>query len=113
MSNVSTSIKRQSQLFRMIRDAGMIKFSKKVGNTNVKVLFSDDDETVMHVTDFRNLGYQYLMYHGEPYFKCANCGIVTKIRNPKNSRGQKYCSSCAVEVAVKQRVNYAMRKGKK
>ena len=115
MADVSTSLKRQSQLYRILRDADMIKFSKKVGNTNVQVTFCDEDESdiVLKVSDFRNLGYRYLMYHGEPYFECANCGIITKIRNPKNSRGQKYCRDCAVEVATKQKVNYAMRKSRK
>lgn len=114
MANVSTSLKRQSQLYRMLRDAEMLRFSKKVGNTNVQVTFTDDEsDVVMKVSDFRNLGYRYLMYHGEPYFECSNCGIVTKIRNPKNSRGQKYCRECAVEVATRQKVNYAMRKSQK
>lgn len=112
MANINTSIKRQSQMYHNLNAAGLIQFSKKVDNTNVRVCFMEPGEVVMSVTDFRNLGYQYLRYHGEPYFECCNCGITTKYDKPgdKNSRWkQKYCKACAVEIAVQQRVNSVMR----
>lgn len=110
MANISTSLRRQSQLYRTLWEAGLIQFSKKVDNTNVRVLFANDEgEVAMTITDFRNLGYQYLKYHGEPYFECENCGITVKYANPKMGRPQKYCKSCAASVAVQQRVNSVMR----
>lgn len=109
MANINTSIKRQSLLYHNLNQCGMIQFSKKVDNTNVRVLFMRDGEVALSVSDFRNLGYQYLKYHGEPYFFCENCGITTKYSHPENRRGQKYCASCAVEVAMQQNVNAVMR----
>ena len=111
MANINTSIKRQSSMFGQLKDAGMIRFSKQIDNLSVQVLFAEDGDVALRVTDFRNLGYQYMKYHGEPYFECANCGITTKITNPENKNSswkQKYCSSCAVEVATRQRVNSVM-----
>jgi hypothetical protein len=109
MANINTSIKRQSAMFNELRNAGFIKFSKKIDNLNVQVLFMEDGETAIHIQDFRNLGYQYLKYYGGSYFECANCGITVKIQEPARGRRQKYCPSCAVEVKTRQSVNAVMR----
>lgn len=110
LANINTSIKRQSLMYYTLRELGMIQFSKKVDNTSVRVCFVDDDsDTVLEVQDFRNLGYQYLKYHGEPYMECRHCGITTKIENLSIGRPQKYCKSCANEIAIQQRVNSVMR----
>lgn len=112
MANINTSIKRQSLMYYNLNAAGMIQFSKKVDNTNVKVCFMAPGDVVMSITDFRNLGYQYLKYHGEPYFECCNCGITTKYDKPNNKNSlwkQKYCKACAVEIATQQNVNSVMR----
>lgn len=108
MANIKTSVKRQSFMYSVLRDEGMLQFSKRVDNTNVRVLFAEEGETALEITDFRNLGYQYLMYVGEPYFECQNCGLVTRYSNPSSGRRQKYCKSCAVEVNIKNSVSRAM-----
>ena len=108
MANINTSIKRQSLMYFNLNEVGMVQFSKKVDNTNVRVCFITPGETAMVVTDFRNLGYQYLKYHGEPYFECQNCGITVKSENA-TGRKQKYCKECAVEIHMKQTVNSVMR----
>ena len=109
MANVGTSIKRQSLMFHNLNEAGMIRFSKKIDNTNVQVCFMEDGEPAVHITDFRNLGYQYLKYRGGPYFVCANCGITTKLNDPVKGKKQKYCRECAAQIALQQRVNSVMR----
>lgn len=108
-ANINTSIRRQCAMYATLRDAGLIQFSKKVDNTNVRVCFAEDGEVEMTITDLRNLGYQYLKYHGEPYFECTNCGITVKIDEPTKGRKQKYCKECAVEIKTKQNVNAVMR----
>ena len=110
MANINTSIKRQSLMYYNLNTLGMIQFSKKVDNTNVRVCFMEDGEPALHITDFRNLGYQYLKYHGEPYFVCANCGVTTKLNDPVKGKKQKYCPECAVQVATQQMVNSVMRR---
>lgn len=109
MANINTSIKRQSLMYHALNAMELIQFSKKVDNTNVRVCFIISGAPVMQVSDFRNLGYQYLRYHGEPYFECQNCGITTKICNPSTGRHQKYCKACAIEIATQQNVNSVMR----
>lgn len=109
MANINTSIKRQSLMYYNLNAAGMIQFSRKVDNTNVQVCFIQPGEVVLRITDFRNLGYQYLKYHGEPYFECANCGIITKYNDVYKGRKQKYCNSCAAEISMQNHINAVMR----
>lgn len=109
MANINTSIKRQSLMYFNLNKAGMVQFSKKVDNTNVRVNFISEGEVALKITDFRNLGYQYLKFLGEPYFECKNCGITTKYNDPVRGAKQKYCKDCAIEVAMKQRINSVMK----
>lgn len=95
LANVVTSIKRQSLMLNDFREAGLIRFSKKVDNVNINVQCLDSDgEAVLSVSDFRNLGYQYMRFHGGSYIECEECGLVIK----KRSNAQKYCHDCAVDV---------------
>lgn len=110
MANINTSIRRQSAMFAELKNAGLIRFSKKIDNLNVQVIFMEAGETAIHIQDFRNLGYQYLKYYGGAYFECANCGLTVKIQEPARGRRQKYCPSCAVELHTKQKVESVMRR---
>ena len=113
MANIKTSIKRQSLIYHELNKLGLIQFSKKVDNTNVRVLFIDNDsDVVCTITEFVNLGNQYQMYHGEPFFVCSNCGITTKRDNPKSTRKQIYCKECATKIKIQQIVNSVTRKRK-
>lgn len=102
MANIKTSVKRQSKLFGDLQRAGLIKFSQKIDSLNVQVLFCDDYDCKIEIDDFRNLGYQFLKYVGEPYFECESCGIVEKITSPQKGRKQKYCKACAQTIKSKQ-----------
>jgi len=110
LANINTSIKRQSLMYHTLNELGLIEFSRKVDNTNVRVCFVKEGNVELSITDFRNLGYQYLRYRGEPYFECQNCGIVTKRDNQVRGKRQKYCHDCAVKVRMQQNVNSVMRR---
>ena len=109
-ANINTSIRRQSAMYKHLGDIGFIQFARAVGNTSVRVLIAEDGPVVMRITDMRNLGYQYLKHHGGDFFDCTNCGITAKIDEPGRGARQKYCRSCAIEVATQQRVNSVMRR---
>lgn len=114
MANIRTSTKRQSAMYHSLNEAGLIRFSRRVDNTNVQVCFVDDGDRALMVTDFRNLGYQYLMYHGEPYFVCSNCGITARVdKAPTGGRPPKYCRECAAQISMRQHVNRIMRERSK
>lgn len=109
MANINTSIKRQSMMFSQLKDLGLIRFSKKIDNLSVQVKFVSAGDEEIRITDFRNLGYQYLKYLGEPYFECECCGITVKNNSPNVGRKLKYCADCAAIVKMKQNVNSVMK----
>lgn len=113
MANMKPTLKRQSELFGILRDAGLIRFSKKVDNLNVQVVFgseeASDEENELFIQDFRNLGFQLLKYMGGPYFECSNCGIVTKHVPQSTGRPVKYCPDCAAEIRIRQNIDSVMR----
>ena len=109
MANINTSIRRQSQLFAELRSLGLIRFSNRVDNLNVQVLFSEESGiTEMEITDFRNLGYQYLKYLGEPYIECACCGLTVR-KNTGRGQPKSYCDACAAKRRLEQNVNSVMK----
>jgi len=111
MANIKTSIRRQCAMYSQLRDAGLITFSKQIDNTNVRVDFAEDGgDVAVRVTDFRNLGYQYMMYLGEPYYVCKHCGITVKKEHPSSDNHVKYCKDCAGTVWMQQHVNIVERK---
>ncbi|MCI1958990.1 MAG: hypothetical protein LKJ25_05125 [Clostridia bacterium] len=78
--------------FNQLRELGLIEYAKKVDNLNIKVLYIDDEsENKLFISDFRKLGYEWRLYKGEKYIRCADCGILVK----KNSNRNKYCKDCA------------------
>ena len=57
MANVHTSIKRQCMLYAQLRDAGLVRYEKKVENLSVQVLFSENDsDTALERGDIENIG---------------------------------------------------------
>lgn len=108
MANIKNSIRRQSAIYNMLRENGLVEFSKRVDNVNVRVTFMTEGEVALSITDFRNLGYQLNMYNGEPlYMQCKMCGLTIK----KTGRTQKYCKECAVIAQNQNIAKYARKKG--
>lgn len=102
LANIKTSIKRQCLLYHSLRDMGLIRFSKKVDNTNVQVLFSCAGGDAAHISDFRNLGYQYMILIGDPkYTTCQSCGLAIRDKSvmqdgrSRSGRKQLLCEQCA------------------
>lgn len=103
MANISTSIKRQSKMFHDLREAGLLKFSKRVDSLSVQVLFAEEKGIPeMLITDYRNLGYQYMRRSGGSFYICEKCGLIEKQTNNEVGRPKKYCPECAKKVKYEQ-----------
>lgn len=99
MAGIKATIKKQSLMINDLWSAGYIAFSNVVDNININVKIVDNtSDTVLVISDYRNLGNQYLKYQGEPYIECSCCGAVVK----KKSNSQKYCSDCASVVNLQK-----------
>ena len=105
LANINTSIQRQSQFMYLLREAGLIRYSRRVDSLNVQVMFINNDSPLaLRITDFRNLGNQYQLFCGEPYIQCQQCGLTVK----KKSNRHKYCPECAAEMYIRRSVESVM-----
>ena len=89
------SVRYRNDKFLYLNDletAGLISFSNKNDNLNLRVAFVDNDsETILKIDDFRELGYEYLNYIGDGKFiRCECCKKLIR----KKSNKQKYCTDC-------------------
>jgi len=108
MANIKASIKQQGLLYGKLIEAGLLESAKRVDNLNVRVTFCKKGERVLYITDFRNLGYQYQRYCGEPFYQCENCGIVMpESDNPRAHH--KYCPECAATIKTRNSMESVTR----
>lgn len=105
MANIITSLRRQSALYRELRDTGILQFSKRVDNTNVRVLLNLEGEEAVRVSDFRDIGNQYMMAAGSKEFMvCENCGRIFRLPKKdiswikRDGAVRKYCRECSESV---------------
>lgn len=93
LARITCSVMQRCIMLNQLYNLKMLKFPRRIDNLNCCVTYmSDRGEKVLFVSDFRELGYEYLNYKGENFVRCAECGRLT--RNNKNGT-KKYCSDCA------------------
>lgn len=81
---------------------GYLELPQKITAESVRVTFIDDEsEPALEVSDFRELGFEYLMYCGGNYIRCANCGIIVQDNRCHNKL---YCKRCATYQPVRTKV---------
>lgn len=92
---------KKDDRYRMIgklHKDGYIEIAKRIDNLSVRVLFVDDKTIFdvsagdLFISDFRELGYEYLFATGGNFIRCAECEILTRGDKKGN---KKYCNSCA------------------
>ena len=101
------TVKYRNDKFLYLNDlenTGLISFSNKNDNLNMKVNFiNNDSDIVLKIKDFRELGYEYQNYIGDGNFiRCSECGRLVK----KSGKSDKYCSLCAKEKRLETKRNW-------
>lgn len=112
LANVVLTNRRQSLLINDLWSAGMVGYNSVVDNVNLQVKIIEDGDEALYITDFRNLGNQYMMYiEPSKYTQCAGCGLVIKCGAGKAGRPVKYCKECAGEAKAERDAdrNYILR----
>lgn len=99
MADIRTTNGQQALMLNDLECAGLISFSQKVDNVNIRVDFIDTDgRAVLMIQDFRHLGTEYMASLSPKFYsRCLNCGQIFKI----SGRNHKYCSECTAEKFVK------------
>lgn len=87
-----------------LEQMGLISFSNKNDNLNIRVNFVDmDGKTIFNISDFRELGYEYLNYIGNGKFiRCSECNRLVK-QNGKNTH---YCIKCKDKKRLETKRNW-------
>lgn len=108
VARVTVKYRKDKFLFlNDIESTGLISFSNKNDNLNLKINFCDmDGESVLEVSDFRELGYEYLNYIKDGSFViCKRCNRLVR-KKSKHDYSTKYCSECAKFVKNEQNKSY-------
>lgn len=71
---------------------GLLGHAKRNDNMSVRVTYADEEsEKKLRVFDFRELGYEYMLYRGGNLTRCQECGIL--IKDTKN-HNRRFCRDC-------------------
>lgn len=108
------TVKYKNDKFLYLNDiekTGLISFSSKNDNLNLKVNFIDmDSEPILEISDFRELGYEYLNYIKDGSFViCKRCNRLVR-KKSKHDYSTKYCSECAKYIKNEQNKSYYKNK---
>ena len=93
LARVSCKSTARGLYLNRLYEKKLVSFSKKVDNLSIQVNYiCDNSDFALFVSDFRELGYEYLKYCGENYVRCGECRIL--IKGNKNGT-RRYCKNCA------------------
>lgn len=88
MANISTSIKRQSALFAELKNADMVRFSKKIDNLNVKVVFMRRAKSLYISMISATWGISILNTMAHPILSAKIVGLRSRFRSHPEAAGR-------------------------
>jgi hypothetical protein len=92
LARISCNVSERYMNLGILGQLSLLEFPKKIDNLSCRVTFIDPDgSNELFISDFRELGYEYLNYLGGNFSRCAECGKL--FRNNKR-KDKKYCSNC-------------------
>jgi len=98
MANVKVSDSERYMMLGRLDRLGITEDPKRNDNLSSRVTFVDDEsEKVLSISDFRDLGCEYLMFLGKGYIRCVGCGRIVK---DNRNHTKKYCDVCAGNVPI-------------
>lgn len=91
----TTSLDKDYTLYKLY-EQGFIDFTERVDDLKIKVDIikaDDNSKNVLFINDFRKLGYEWLLYKGERFIRCAKCGVLFR-KTAKMSNNRNRCNDC-------------------
>lgn len=99
LARISGSVASRYERLNILKELGLIEFPKKNDNLNSRIMFiNNESDKVLFVSDFRELGYEYLKFNGGDFIRCQDCGIL--VHNNK-TKTKKYCPACVEYSPIK------------
>lgn len=100
LSNITLSSSKRGKLLNELYNKKYIYFGKQIDNLNIKVNLDESGDIVYKLTDFKNIGNQYIGNFKKGYKQCKNCGKIIKRATNNNN---KYCNNCAKNIQFDQK----------
>lgn len=102
LANVTITMDKKNEMLHDLYINGYIYFGKKIDNLNIRVDLIENNEDIelqnediaYKVTEFKNIGNQYIGNFKKGYKQCKCCG--KRIKNTGNRK--MYCAKCAEEI---------------
>lgn len=95
LANITVTCAKRNELLHELYRNGYISFGKKIDNLNIKVVLNDTDGIAYKISEFQNIGNQYLGNFKKGYKQCKKCGRVIKI----TGTNKQYCNTCSKETS--------------
>lgn len=93
LARISSSVTNRYERLGQLYQLNLLELPKRNDNLSNRVTYiNDDSDRVLFISDFRELGYEYLKYKGENFTHCRECDIL--MRNNKFGTKQ-YCNKCS------------------
>lgn len=108
LANIVDSSVKKNELLHILYIKGLIALPKRIDNLNIRVVdFVSEDELdknniVYKISNFENIGNQYISVFKCGYKMCKSCGKI--IRNTSNSK--MYCDKCASKSTCQNKQYY-------
>lgn len=110
MAHISCKTDERYKKISILGEKGLLEFPKSADNLSMRVTFiNDNSEKILYISDFRELGLEYLKYLGGNYVRCKECGKLVK-GNKNGTR--KFCNDCAGYTPIRKKVVTCMDCGK-
>ena len=85
---------RKTDIFHSLYKEGAISTGNRIDRVSIKVNYAyEDSEEAIVITDFDGCIHYWLMYKGERWKRCEQCGKWIKLKGVKDNR-KKYCNNC-------------------
>ena len=99
LANVALTSAKRNELLHELYINEYITFGKKVNNLNIHVNSDASGAVGYKITNFENLGNQYIGNFKKGYKQCKQCGKA--IKNTGNKK--MYCNKCAMDNELKSK----------
>jgi hypothetical protein len=98
LANITATIKERAAMVYKLYTAELLNQSHKIDNLSLKVeLGSDDEQVVLVISSFKDIGNQYIANFKHGWKMCECCGKLFKIKSTIGNP-QKYCKTCAKDI---------------
>ncbi len=110
LAKISCSVSNRYEQLGKLHQLSLLEFPRRIDNLSCRVTYiNDDSEKKLFISDFRELGYEYLKYLGNNYKRCQECGKLFKV----SKNHMKICPLCSPKSSSEAKIKYCLDCGRR